>query len=115
MADSMEVYRRVVGRLSTMTAPQKRGFPITEDTEIYRDLGIYGDEIVELIWWLDREFGVKPSIRPFRYAPREFPFFRFFRAIRRGTGLEPQYESLKVRDIVAAVQAKRWPDEAESR
>jgi hypothetical protein len=97
-----------------MTAPQNRAQPITEETEVYRDLGIYGDEIVHLVWWLDKEFGVKPNTNPFRYAPHEFPFFRVLRAMRRVAGTEPQYESLKVRDIVAAIEAKHWPDEATS-
>jgi hypothetical protein len=97
-----------------MTAPQNRAVPITEETEVYRDLGIYGDEIVDLVWWLEREFGVKTNINPFRYAPREVAFFGILRTIRRSTGIEPQYESLKVRDIVAAIEAKRWLDEAAS-
>jgi hypothetical protein len=52
---SLEVFGRVQERLSRMTAPQKRMLPITEDTEVYRDLKIYGDEIVDLVWWLERE------------------------------------------------------------
>lgn len=94
-----------------MTAAKNRVHPITEDTEVYRDLGIYGDEIVDLVWWLDREFGVKASIDPFRYAPHEFPFAQVFRAMRNAVGMEKKYKSLKVRDIVAAIEAKRWPDE----
>jgi len=113
-SDKTEVFRKVVERLSKMTAPQKRALPITEDTEVYRDLGNYGDEIVSLVWWLDKEFGVKPNTNPFRYAPHEFPFSGAVRKIRRVVGIEPQYESLKVRDIVAAIEAKRWPDEVAS-
>jgi hypothetical protein len=57
--ENAEVLRKVVEHLYNMTAPQYRTTPITEGTEIYRDLGIYGDETVELVWWLEREFGVK--------------------------------------------------------
>jgi hypothetical protein len=81
------------------------------DTEVYRDLGIYGDEIVDLVWWVEKEFGVKSNLNPFRYAPHESPFFPVSRAIRRLVGLERQYASLKVRDIVAAIEAKCWPDD----
>jgi hypothetical protein len=35
-------------------------------------------------------------------------------AIRKAFGRQPHYKSLKVRDILAAVEAKRWPDEASS-
>lgn len=109
MSNNVEVFRKVVERLSKMTAPQNRERPITEDTELYSDLGIYGDEIVDFIWWLDKEFGVKSDINPFRYAPREFPFFGMFRAIGKIAGIKPQYESLKVRDIFAAIERKSWP------
>jgi hypothetical protein len=93
MADSnVEVFRRVQAHLSSMTAPQKRVLPITEDTEVYRDLKIYGDEIVALVWWLEKGFGVAPNINPFDYAPREFPFSWAWRAIRKVTGSEPAYK-----------------------
>jgi hypothetical protein len=114
MVDNPEIFHKVVERLSRMTAPQNRVFSITRDTEVYRDLGIYGDEIVDLVWWLDREFGVKTNINPFKYAPHESPFLQTSRAIRRLIGLEPRYESLKARDILSAIEAKRWPDEASS-
>jgi acyl carrier protein len=97
-----------------MAAPQNRAAPITEETEVYRDLGIYGDEIVDLVWWLEKEFGVKTNIDPFRFAPRETNFFGLRRTIRRMLGYEAQYESLKVRDLIAAIEAERWPDEASS-
>jgi acyl carrier protein len=110
MAKNIEAFRKVVERLSRMTAPQKRALPITEDTEVYRDLEIYGDELVELIWWLEREFGVTPNVDSFKFAPREFPFSWALHAIRRVMGREPEYNSLKVRDIVAAIETKRWPE-----
>jgi len=87
---------------------------MTENTEVYRDLQIYGDELVSLVWWLEREFGLKSNIDPFKYAPREFPFFRTFHAMRKIIGLAPQYKSLKIRDTVSAVEAERWPDDASS-
>jgi hypothetical protein len=110
MAYDAEVFEKVIERLSRMAAPQYRARPIAEDTELYRDLGIYGDEIVDLIWWLNKEFGVQTNVDPFIYAPREFPFFGVLRTIRRALGRETRYKSLKVRDILLAIEAKRWPD-----
>jgi hypothetical protein len=112
MVDNVEIFHEVAERLSKITAPRNRIFSITGDTEIYRDPGIYGDEIVDLVWWLEREFGVKTNINPFKCAPHESPFFQASRAMRRLIGLEPQYERLTVRDILAAIEAKRWSDEA---
>jgi len=111
MAYDSELFERVIERLSRMAAPQYRARPITEDTELYRDLGIYGDEIVDLIWWLNKEFGVQTNVDPFAYAPRESPLFGVLRTIRKVLGKEPQYRSLKVRDILSAIEVKRWPDE----
>lgn len=110
MSDNAEVFRKVVERLYTMAAPQYRAAPITEETEIYRDLGIYGDEIVDLVWWLEKEFGVKTDVNPFRFAPREGAFAGVLRMIRKTIGFGAQYESLKVRNILAVIEAKRWPD-----
>ena len=112
MVDSAEVFRKVVAQLSKMTAPQYRALPITENTEVYRDLKIYGDEIVSLVWWLEKEFGVKTNINPFKYAPHELPLVWAVLPIRKILGIEPHYKSLKVGDILAAIEAKRWPDEA---
>jgi hypothetical protein len=112
--DGSEAFRKVVEYLSRTAAPHSRNLPITGDTEIYDDLGVYGDDIVELIWWLDKEFGLKAiGINPFKYAAREFPFRAEQRALGRLFGIKPpQYESFKVRDIIAAIEAGRWPDSA---
>lgn len=114
MPDNAEVFRKIVERLYKMTAPQYRAIPITEETEIYRDLGIYGDEIVDLVWWLEKEFGVKTNVNPFRYALREGALVGMLKMIRKFMGFEAQYVSLKVRDILAVIEAKRWPDAAAS-
>jgi hypothetical protein len=111
MPRNSEIFPKVVEQLLKMTAPQYRTTSISEDTEVYGDLRIYGDEIVSLVWWLEKEFGVKTNISPFKFAPRELPFAFVLRPIGKILGLEPRYKSLKVRDILAAIEAKRWPDE----
>lgn len=108
--DNAELFQKVTAQLSKMTAPQYRGIPITRDTEIYRDLRLHGDEIVEFVWWLEREFGVQPNINPFAYAPREFPFFAVLNKLREVAGIQSAYKSLTVRDIIFAIEAKRWSD-----
>jgi hypothetical protein len=97
-----------------MAAPKFR-IPITEETEIYRDLGIYGDEIVDLVWWLEKEFEVKNNIDPFRYAPHEGNFLWIvwiMPTIRKIMGIEPKYESLKVSDLLTAIKAGHWHSKA---
>ena len=111
-ADGSSLFRKVAERLSQMTC--RRDYRITEDTEVFGDLCIWGDEIVELVWWLDKEFGLKSAgIDPFHFAPKEGNFSPLQRALRKFFGIKPlQYESLKVRDIIAAIEAGRWPDSA---
>ncbi len=69
----------------------------------------------ELVLWLNKEFGVQMNIDITQYAPTETPFpkvrqlvIRFFR------GSEPSFKSLKVRDMIAAIEAKHWPNDASS-
>ena len=113
-ADDSEAFRKVAEYLSRTTIARNRALPITRDTEIYGDLNVYGDDIVELVRWLDREFGLKTiGINPFRYAPGESPFLEVRSALRRVFGIKPpQFESFKVRDIVLAIEAGHWPDSA---
>jgi len=115
--DTEEVFRKISERLAKMSSPKTRSNPITMNTEIYSDLGIYGDEIVELVVWLSEEFGIAGATNPFIYVPREFPyafpFSTWFRAVMRaaGIGAKPHYERLKVRDLIAAIEAKRWNED----
>ena len=103
-----ETFRRVEEHL----LPWARGTAISPDTELYRDLGIYGDDLAfDVMHWATREFGVEGSFYLARYAPREQPFYRLHSWVRRLLGMKPrQFESLTVRDVVTAIEAKRWPD-----
>jgi hypothetical protein len=111
MADSTDLFLKVVSQLPRWGRPKKDGTPITCDTELYYDLMIYGHDLFELVSWLEREFAVTPDLNLSRYGPNEVPLFRPLQMVRRILGLqEPRYESLKVRDIIAAINAKHWPD-----
>jgi len=67
----------------------------------------------ELVSWLNKEFEVQMNIDIMRYAPAETPFPKVRQLIRRLFSLnEPLFKSLKVRDVIAAIEAKRWPDDA---
>ena len=103
-----ETFRRVEEHLR----PWARGSAITPDTELYRDLGIYGDDLAfDLVIWATREFGVKGNFHLTKYAPGEQPFYRLRAWVRQLLGMKSrQFESLTVRDVVAAIEAKRWPD-----
>jgi hypothetical protein len=92
--------------------PWARGRKITPDTELYRDLGIYGDDLAfDVVVWATEEFGLEGTVDVRKYAPPEQSFHRLRKRLRHLLGREPhQYQSLKVRDVVAAIEAKRWPD-----
>jgi hypothetical protein len=117
MTTNADVFHKVVERLSQIAAPQYRRSPIACETEVYQDLKIHGDVLVfDLILWLHDEFGVEPNLHFADYAPSEWHALMLGRlglALRRlWRKNEPQYKSLKVGDIIAAIEAKRWPDDA---
>ena len=111
MTGNTDTLEKVVTWLSRMTA--RRHVPITCDTEIFHDLGIYGDDVLELVLWLHKEFGVETTnFNLARHVPGENAFLVNWRWLGTLLGIEEsQYKSLKVRDILAAIEAQRWPDE----
>jgi hypothetical protein len=108
-----ETFHRVEEHLRKVLPPRRRAVPITPETELYRDLGMYGDVIAfDLVLWARREFGVEGRFRLTDYAPGERPFQRLRRILGKLTGRkERQYKSLTVRHVVTAIESKWWPDE----
>jgi hypothetical protein len=102
----------VFGRVQKHLRPWTRDGQLTPDTELYRDLGMYGDDLAfDVVIWATREFGVGGSFHLTKYAPAEHSFPWLRRILRRLLGQKPrQYKSLTVSDVVAAIEAKRWPD-----
>ena len=87
--------------------------PIGPETELYRDLGIYGDDLAfDVVLWAQREFGVvEGSLRLGDYAPGEHPFRGVLRFLAKLAGKkERTYKSLTVRDVITAIETRRWPD-----
>jgi hypothetical protein len=101
---------QVVAHLARVVAPHYRKSPITDDTEVYYDLRLYGDDLYAFLVWLGQKFGTDFHINLPEYAPSEriFPFWFRQRRERREREGRP-YKSLKVRDILAAIEAGRWP------
>ena len=80
--------------------------PITDDTEIYYDLRLSGTDLYEFLVWVGKEFNVEFKINLPEYSPSEGwdPFFfREWRLRHR------PYKSLKVGDILIAIEAGHWP------
>ena len=104
-----ETFRRVEEHLR----PWARGATITPDTELCRDLGMYGDDLAfDVVVWAQREFGLTEGHFDVTDYGLGESFLRAVRRwLRRLLGMkERQYRSLTVRDVVAAIEAKRWPD-----
>ncbi len=115
MTGNTGVFLKVVEYLRKTTVPKNPDSPITLDTEVYYDLQVYGDDVFELVLWLNKEFGVEMNLKLEDYAPTEGGIFELRQILRRMIGKSlPQYKSLKVRDMVAAIEAKRWPDAAQA-
>ncbi|UGY13901.1 DUF1493 family protein [Bradyrhizobium septentrionale] len=103
--ERQQLFNEVLEKLSRWGITQRYRLPITAETEVFHDLRIYGDDLFELVIWLHKRFGVATNLDLGRYAPPEtpFPFLRLNALIARR-----QYDSLTLRDVMAAIQAKSW-------
>jgi hypothetical protein len=107
-----DTFRKVEEHLRKMLPPRERARPISPDTELYRDLGMYGDVIAfDVVLWATHEFGIQGQFRLTDYAPGESPFRFLWKPLAKLMGKkEPPYKSPTVRDIVTAIETKHWPD-----
>jgi hypothetical protein len=107
-----DTFRKVEEHLLKVSRARHRGISITPETELYLDLGMYGDDIAfDVVMWVHREFGVEGTFHVTDYCPPEGPLHRLRLLVGRlMRKKERQYKSLKVRDVVAAIEAKRWPE-----
>lgn len=99
-------YKKVIAEVKTMVPLKFDCASINAETEIYADLRIYGDDLLEFLLWIETEFRVKISIAGDKYVPSETPFFALAEAFKKfvGGGVH-RYKSLKIRDIVEAIDA----------
>ena len=111
MTEDSAVFRKVADYLLRAAAPKYRTSPVTADTEIYYDLRLYGDDLFELIRWINQEFGFVLELNVAAHAPTEHPFPWLADAFSTMVGRrhKHRYKSLKVRDVVAAIETRRWP------
>ena len=105
MAGDEEIFRKVAERLALMAGVSSAG--ITPDTEVYLDLGICGLDLLDLELWAQKEFGVEPDLAIGDYVPPEGCNF-LITLVRWLIGRKKHYKSLKVRDVLDAIEAKRW-------
>jgi len=93
-----------------MAAPKFRKLPITDDTEVYYDLRIFGDDLYDFVVWVSKEFGIERRINLDEYGPREgIPSLLFRERRVRREREQGRYKSLKVRDILMAIESGHWP------
>lgn len=95
-----ETFKKVAAYFEK-ASPRRLSSPISPETEIYKDLGLYGDDVYEFLMWVEKEFGVQIMVTFGKYVPTESPLFWAREAFRRACGLS--YESFKVGDIVRAI------------
>ncbi len=107
-----DAFRQVENQLLKVSVARRRGIAITLETELYRDLGMYRDDIAfDVVLWATREFGIEGQFHLTDYAPGESLFRFLWKPLAKLMGKkEPQYKSLTVRDIVTAIETRRWPD-----
>lgn len=86
---------------------------ITDQTELYYDLQLFGDDLCQLAKWLEKKFGVPANLDPLAYGPPESLISTLFRRWRwRRDRAGRYYKSLRVADIFSIIDAGHWPDRA---
>ena len=109
--DRDEVYAKVVAKIKCITAQAE--FTIQENTEIYHDLKVSGDDLEEILRWAELYFGNAFLIEKFwRHAPGEAGEWRdelrvlFFK--------KSKFPSFTIRDFVDAIMEKSQPQLSKS-
>jgi len=103
--DKQTKREKIVTRLKQMAAPPYRHLPITDETEIYYDLRIFGHDLYDFLVWVDNEFHVPTHIDLADHAPREGMPPILFRSWRERREREKRpYKSLTVGDILRVVE-----------
>jgi acyl carrier protein len=105
MADRKRIFDQIAAELRARIAPSVKDEPIDDNTELYRDLGMYGGDLAEFIMWVHEQFGV--NYVPEALGPPELPFLAAKQLVRKLLGLEKRYyPSPKVGDIVDQIDRK---------
>lgn len=82
-----EIFRNVQEQLRCISGRSNE--TITPDTEIYRDLGLYGDDVAfDVVLWATREFGMEGVFHLNEYVPGESNFRCLRRLVRKLFGLK---------------------------
>lgn len=82
---------------------------IDDFTEIYYDLGIFGDDLFEFGEWLAKVFGVEGSLIVNDFGPSDGVPPIFFRKKRRAAEKKAnKYRSLTFGDLVEAANSRVW-------
>jgi hypothetical protein len=96
-------FQKVTDRLAAIGSPGLAQ-ATSPDTEIYYDLGIYGD----VLYWAHREFGTTFDHFKLKvYAPDEH-WMNWRRWRRESDRRKGRYRSFKVRDLVEAIERGAW-------
>lgn len=111
MDKETEIFSEISDHLRSVSAPKARGVPISTDTEIFYDLGIYGTDLYELFVWISNKYGLEMRRDIADFGPGEGYLFGFLQGwIRRLSLREPRkYRSLKVSDLLSAISKGQWP------
>lgn len=105
--DEAETRNKVLEFLKTVGTTRRRSAPINDDTELYQDLAVYGDDLYELIIWARDELGIKPDLILGKHAPGE-GFTPLRRLLERSAWYRSRFQSLTIRDILQAAKRGHW-------
>jgi len=106
--ENPSIREKIVAQLKQMTQAGDGDAPITEDTEIYYDLGVFGHDLRDYLLWVSNEARVPINLNLVEYAPPEEAQPLLFRKWRERRERERRpYKSLTVRDVLELVERER--------
>ena len=110
--DDASLRIKIIEHLEAVRPRGRPVVPISDSTELWYDLGIYGDELFDFAIWARDALGIEPNLDIGSHAPSEGPFqFLWLRIGRmfQSDRSRSRYPSLTVLHVIGAANAGQWP------
>lgn len=112
MKDRDEKFHALVDFITNkIGARTKDGSPISERTEIYYDLEIYGDDFYDLVQFLNKKFHVTTNVNFLEYGPKERTFPILWNLFSKSFGTSTEnFKKLSIGNLLDIIERKSWTD-----
>jgi Protein of unknown function (DUF1493) len=107
MCNSLDALESDIVEQVRIQCPKRTRASISLHSEVYKDLGICGMDVFEIIVYIHKKYGTKFSNLDLNdYVPPETAFLRLWKAV--GFYRDRQYDSLTIQHLVEAARRGAW-------